>query len=107
MTHPQRVGGRRYGLDRPAENEKVGLPIRPFLYTLDQIAGVINVKLDTLAKNYVYYEGRSTGGRYSALLVARNIAPDDMTPEWRVSDREFIRWMRVKGFKYYERGSFS
>lgn len=88
----------------PARPESVGLPPRPFLYTLDQISVILNVTEDQVPR-YVYYEGRSTGPRNVKKMVARNINPDKTEkPDWRVAERELIRWMKAMGFKYYDRG---
>ena len=85
----------------------MGLPPRLFLFTLDQIAGMLAISVDTLMRSYVYFEGRSTGARKTNLMIAINIAPDEEKPEWRVNDRELVRWARVKGFRYHEWGAFT
>lgn len=83
----------------------VGIPPRPFLWTLDQIATILSLETAALqASSYIYYEGRSIGLPSKQLMIARNIAPDDKKPEWRIAERELLRWMRVKGFKYYDTG---
>lgn len=84
----------------------VGLPPKFFLYTLDQIASMLNLSLDSLKASYVYFEGRSTYLKKSGQLSARNIAPSDKPPAWRVLDTELVRWMRVKGFRYIQTGRF-
>lgn len=99
-------GLRGAGVNLPANPDSVGLPARVFLYTLDQISVMLNVTEDTVRKSYVFYEGRTVGTKRRDLLLARNIAQPDKTPDWRVTEREFIRWMKVKGFRYYERGAF-
>lgn len=58
-----------------------------------------------ILENLLYLEGRSIGTIRKNEMQARNIAPPEAKPEWRVAEREFIRWMRVKGFKYYDRGA--
>lgn len=89
----------------PARPESVGLPPRPFLYTLDQISVILSISQAEVKTRYVYFEGRSTGPRNVRLLVARNINPDlNDRPDWRVAERELIRWMKVIGFKYYDAG---
>lgn len=89
----------------PARPESVGLPPRPFLYTLDQIAVILNISQADVGRRYIYYEGRSTGIRNLKLLIARNINPDrNDKPDWRVAERELIRWCKVMGFKFYDRG---
>lgn len=87
----------------PAQRDKVGLPYRPFLYTIDQIAVILNEDEKRIPR-HVHYEGRSIGAASRQHMVARNIAPVDEKPDWRVAERELIRWMKMKGFKYYERG---
>lgn len=88
--------------------EQVGLPPRPFLYTLDQISVMTDIDEKTLIRHSIYFEGRSIGTRKPSQLVARNMhaGNPDAKPEWRVLDKEFVRWMRSKGFKYYDSGVF-
>lgn len=90
----------------PIESSRdVGLPPRPFLWTLDQVATILSIDKTALnASAYIYYEGRSIGLPSKQLMIARNIAPDHAHPEWRIAERELLRWMRVKGFKYYDTG---
>jgi len=92
---------------KPYNPKLVGLPPRPFLYTADQIAGIIGVQVLSVETKYLYYEGRSIGFPTKNQMLARNIAPDNEKPEWRVAEGELIRWMRKKGFKFYERVSIS
>lgn len=101
------VERRGQGVAIPVGRERVGLPTRPFLYTLDQIATLIHVAEAQVKASYVYFEGRSTGTRRKDLMVARNIAPDGEKVEWRVAERELVRWLKVKGFRYYEMGVVS
>jgi hypothetical protein len=61
----------------------------------------------TVLQSYIYFENRSVGTRKIDLMLARNIAPKDQPAEWRVAEREFIRWMKTKGFRHYERSSFT
>lgn len=75
------------------------------MYTLDQIATMLAISEETLIAQLIYFEGRSSGMPSSQLIRARNIAPRHKVPVWRVSEREFIRWLRNKGFKLYERGN--
>lgn len=80
--------------------KEVGLPVRPFLYTLDQIAGLLSMSKDTLHRLVIYYEGRSVHRRTPEDLQFINLAKRGVKPEvWRCSEEEFIRWMRFKGFK--------
>jgi len=103
-----RSGMRGQGANLPANPESVGLPARVFLFTMDQIAVMLELDQKYIMKEYVYFEGRSIGTKYRNLMVAFNIQQDpEKDPDWRVTEREFIRWMRVKGFRYYERGAFA
>jgi len=83
----------------------IGLPIREFMYTLDQIAYLLSVGEREVKERYVHYEGRSVGVCPKDRLLAVDISPDDSPrPEWRVAERHLKRWMRFKGWKIYERG---
>lgn len=82
--------------------EKLGLPIRPFLYTLDQIATILSMDEKHLRRDYMFYDGRSTGSMSVHLLLCRNIAHPTKPPEWRVAEKELLRWLKKKGFRVYE-----
>lgn len=91
------------GQNLPKQNKKVSLPYRPFLFTVDQISVLLDLDEKIIKREYIYFEGRSVGARFGHLLLARNIAPPDEPPEWRITERELVRFMRYRGFKYYER----
>lgn len=80
---------------------RVDLPGRLFLYTIDQIATMIAVS-DTSVLHYCFLEGRSVGVPKKDRLLARNIAPVGQPPQWRVAERELIRWLKYKHFRIYE-----
>lgn len=84
--------------------KEVGLPPRPFLYTLDQIATLIDVSVVNLKDRYLFFDGRSVGARPKDRMFARNIAAEGETPDWRVMEQELIRWLKAKRFRLYERG---
>lgn len=85
--------------------ERVGLPVKPFLYTLDQIAFLISVEEKTVKTSYLWYKGRSVGSPPKDKMQAVDISPASADkPEWRVAEREFVRWLRTKGFRYQDRG---
>lgn len=88
----------------PHEPRQVGLPPRLFLYTLDQIATLISVDLKSLQASYVHYDRRSVGAKPKSKMLARNIAPPMQSPEWRVSEQDLIKWLKVKGFRPFLRG---
>lgn len=98
---------RGVGAALPVAHDKIGLPPRPFLYTLDQLSVMLDIPEERIRKGYIYFEGRSIGSRHKDLMVARNIAPANERPDWRVAEREFVRWMRTKGYRYYERATFA
>lgn len=84
--------------------QDLGLPPRPFLFTLDQIAALMYVELEHFRKRYCYYEGRDIGPQYHDLIWCRNIAPRGAPPDWRVSEREVQRFLKQNGFRVHERG---
>lgn len=89
----------------PDDRTKLGLPYRPFLYTLDQIGVMLSVEVQTLKRNgWLFFFGRQPGRPLPDELRCVNIAKDtDDTPDWRVEERELIRWMKRKGFRYVDR----
>lgn len=99
-------GLRGQGVGLPPGRESVGLPARVFLYTIDQISVMLDLSEKVIKDSYLFYEGRTVGTKRRDLILARNIAPDNEKPEWRVTERELIRWMKVKGFRYYDRGAY-
>jgi hypothetical protein len=91
-------------LNRRPSPEPLGLPVRAFLFTVDQIATMIAVDEKRVKDSYLFYQGRSVGNRPRGKMMARNIAPEGEKPEWRIAEREVIRWLRTMGFKIYDRG---
>lgn len=88
-----------------ADPDSVNLPPRIFLYTLDQIAGIISMTQAHLERNYIYYYGKSTGPKPRERMMARDInAGTDKRPDWRVADTEVVRWLRRAGFVISDRG---
>lgn len=82
--------------------DRMGLPVRPFLYTVDQVATILSLDLhDT--KRYLWLKDRQPGPRPQNKLLAVNIAPDGETPEWRVAEPELIRFLKKLGFRVYDR----
>ena len=87
------------------EAARIELPVRDFLYTIDQIAMLFEVPEETVLNSYLFYQNRSVGVRPKGKMLARDISPDDEPkPDWRVPERELVRWMRYKGFRYHTRG---
>lgn len=84
--------------------ESVGLPPRIFLYTVDQIAVVLNVSELHVKRHVLHYDGRSPGRCPKDKMLARNIADPGVRPDWRVAERELVRWLKHKGFHFADRG---
>lgn len=76
------------------------LPVKVFLYNLEQIATMLDVTEKYLKRSIIYFQGRETVRWASQDMVAINIAKVNAPPEWRVSEAEFIRWMKFKGIKF-------
>lgn len=86
-------------------SKEVGLPVRPFMFTLDQIAYLLDLTERKLRQDYIHYQGRSVGVCPKDKLLAVDISPEDAPrPEWRVAEKHLKRWMRFKGWKIYDRG---
>ena len=88
---------------RLAMAKSVGLPVRPFLFTLDQVAGLLCLTQEDLEENYIYFWGR-TNARYRIsgdYVKAINIAPPDKPPVWRVSEEDLLQWLSRRGWVAY------
>lgn len=90
-----------------AEADRIGMPPRVFLYTLDQISVMLEVPLSSIKKTYIHYDRRSVGRQPGDRMLARNIAPPGEKPEWRVTENEFVGFLKKKGFRFYHKGSIS
>jgi hypothetical protein len=75
-----------------SDRERFGLPPRLFLYTVDQIMDMLQIS--DIAK-VAHFEGRTPGVPARDRMVARNVAPADEKPEWRIEEKEFVRWMKA------------
>lgn len=87
----------------PTDRERMELPPRPFLYTIDQLSTLTQIPEATLKRSFIHYEERSIGFRRHEQMSARNIAPNGEKPDWRIVEKEFVRWLRYKGFRVYNR----
>lgn len=75
------------------------------MYTLDQIAYLLNLTEETLKRSYLHFEGKSVGVCPRDRMIAVDISPDSAKrPEWRVPERYLKRWMRFKGLKVVDGG---
>lgn len=86
------------------ESKSVGIPFKSFLYTLEQVADMIQVDLVSFQKKYVHYDSRTPGIKRADKFFARNVSPMGEKPEWRITDTEVLRWFKSKGYKVIERG---
>ena len=76
----------------------INLPVRPFLYSMPQVAGILSITIHHLQMNIAYYDGRSIHRQTPHDMKFINIAKEDKRPVWRVAEQELIRWMKIKGF---------
>lgn len=83
--------------------DSVGLPARPFLYSIEQISGLTAVPVKQLQKVFIHYDGKTLGAHKKSQLMARNISPPGFKPVWRVAESELIRWLRAHRFRVYEK----
>lgn len=86
--------------------QAVGLPVQPFLYTLDQIASSLNYSSKRVA-SHLHFAGVSPGKCPPEKMLSANLAIVGEKADWRVADAEFIRWLRLKGFRVYDAWSLS
>lgn len=75
----------------------VSLPATPFLYTLDQVAVLVGWSASRLNAR-TFYVGRTLTSKTRHMLEAFNLSQPDEKPDWRVSEHEFIRWLRCHGY---------
>jgi hypothetical protein len=85
--------------------DPLGLPVREFMYTIDQIAYLLSLDEDYVKRHLIFYTGRSVGVCSRDKMQAVDVSPDSASKaEWRVAERFLKRWMRFKGWKIYDRG---
>jgi len=84
--------------------DKRGLPPRIFFFTIDQIGTLVELEPEYIKKHLLHYEARSPGICPRGKMHALNMAPEGETPEWRVSEQSFMRFLKFKGIRFYERG---
>lgn len=91
------------GQQRQQRGTPLGLPLRAFLFTLDQVSEMLAVPVSALRQNYLHFDRKTMGAHNKDKILARNIAPPGADPEWRVAEQELTRWLRRKGFRLYDR----
>ena len=80
---------------------RIELPLREFLYTLDQLALILNVTENALAVQYLYFEGVSAGTRVGR-MSARDISQDPKQRDWRVAESSFRLFCSRRGWTVVE-----
>lgn len=74
---------------------EVEIPLRVFFYTVDQIAYMLDCSESYLRTDVLYYVGRSHGIPAEKLRAINLAGPEDV-PNWRVSEQDFIAWLKMK-----------
>lgn len=89
----------------PKERAVLGLPVRVFYYTVEQVGAIIEMKTEDVMKKVLWFEGREVGHKPASALCAINLARGEQKPEWRIEERELIRWMRWKKIRRFDRNA--
>lgn len=85
--------------------DRIGLPVREFFYTIDQIAYLLSMDEGYVKRTLLHFEGRTPGVCPRDKMTAYDMSSEnDEKPEWRISERHLRRWMRSKGIRVYDRG---
>lgn len=90
------------------QRKAVGLPIRPFLYTPDQIATLLGESTKKILNDYLFYDGLEAGVPKRTQMRCRDIASDELLDkdvhDWRVTEMELYRWLRRMRFRIFDTG---
>lgn len=78
---------------------QITLPRPVFQYTLDQIAMCLAISETTLKIQTIHFDRLTAGRPPRDKLTAHNIADLGESPNWRVSETELLRWLKVKGYR--------
>lgn len=89
-------------LDSDDARHAIGLPPLLFTFTVDQIASMLSVDEKRVRTHYLFYQGRSVGRQDPRQMKAVNISLHDKLPEWRIAQREFVRYCRKVGFSGHD-----
>ena len=79
------------------------LPERQFLYTLDQVAMILEVEEKSISR-ILWYRDRDPGPKPPDKMAAVNIMPEGEKPEWRVPESSLKMWFKSKGIRLSRRG---
>ena len=77
------------------------LPDRTWLFTLDQVAYLLGLGEPTLMKKHVFFVDHDHGTPPRDRLKAVRLGSDNCSHDWRISEKEFKRWCRVKDITLY------
>ena len=94
--------GTRITWTESEDSPLAGIPKFAFLFTIDQICGMIGSTPDSLAKQS-FRMGIDSGKPALKKLKLININVDPGDPEWRVDYKEFRRWcqhVRVPVYRF-------
>jgi hypothetical protein len=81
------------------DRKEVSLPVRPFLYTHEQVAQILGMTENGLSNHVAFYEGASVHKYTPHDLKFINVGKPDDKKIWRCEERELVRWMKLKGVK--------
>ena len=83
-----------------ATDGRRGLPRRPFFYTLDQVAEMLNLTVKDLTGSYVWKVGLEVGPWRPRYLRAAQLG--GAGGEWRIGEEELLRWLRYTNLYVYD-----
>jgi len=104
------VAGSPTSTPRTILGPRLGLPVRPFFYTIDQVAAILDIDIVKI-NQYVAFQGiagsNHTEGRKAASrrrkMMAVTIQPSVIQePEWRVPESELLSYMEERGLRFVE-----
>lgn len=90
------------GLTPDEKRAYVGLPPRPFFYTLEQISELTCIPIKRM-EAFLYYDRRTLGIKKASHLMVRNLGSPGGEIIWRVAENEFIRWLKAHGIRSRDR----
>lgn len=76
--------------------------MRPFFFTVDQIATLTGLSIQQV-RAALFRSGESIGIQPRDEMLAVNLAPRGDADEWRVEEKELLRWLRHRGYSILTR----
>lgn len=83
----------------------INLPPRIFMYTLDQVAGMLGMT-EVALRTHIHFNNRNFGKPIARMLLAHDVGMNHKAPEWRISEDELVRYLKLAGFRFHRNGSF-